>query len=56
LEKNEDATFKPQTNKNKKAKAQPTHGDRCLDLYSRVPNGKYAQKTNVTSEEAEYAK
>lgn len=53
---NDQSTFKPQTNHYSSGKQVVTHGDRCLDLYSRVKPGVYAAKNNVATDEAEFKK
>lgn len=41
-----EATFKPKTNNYVSSSQQLTHGDKCIDLYSRVKAGSYARKNN----------
>ena len=48
----EEATFKPVTLEYA-GRPQLTHGDKCLDLYSRVKPGQYARK-NIEERDAEY--
>lgn len=50
----EEATFRPKT-LNYEGQAQPTHGDKCLDLYSKVKPGQYA-KRNIQEPDAEFEK
>lgn len=49
----EECTFKPKT-LHYNSGAQPSHGDKCLDLYSRVPKGVYKDKRMLTKEEYEF--
>ena len=48
----EQATFSPIT-LNYAGRPQLTHGDKCLDLYSRVQTGSYARK-NIEERDAEF--
>jgi predicted signal transduction protein with EAL and GGDEF domain len=44
------------TSNYKSGRQQPSHGDRCLDLYARAKFGCYAAKQNVTTDEIEFKK
>lgn len=50
-------TFRPQTlDYSGNGVKESTHGDKCLDLYTRVPKGKYAEKQMKSTQEYEFEK
>lgn len=52
---NEECTFKPKT-LTYHSGAQATHGDKCLDLYSRTQKGQYKEKIGKSQTDYEYEK
>lgn len=50
----EECSFKPKTLDYKGKPASETSGDKCIDLYSRVPKGKYASNKGKGLDDIKY--
>jgi len=49
-----ECSFKPKTLDYKGKAVSETSGDKCVDLYSRVPKGKYASNNGKKLDEIKY--